>query len=202
MVGQEGLKTVLVDMDGVMADFDSAAVKSVPLHLIVPRAHFYVAEDYAPELHPQIEATYNAPGFFENLKPMPGLLEAWQGMLDWGYNPRVASAPLSTNETSVSGKIQWLNRILVPEFGPNIVEQAIFDKEKWKYPGIALLDDRPNIPRGRDGKDEASWEHILFGWPHMEVVPEAGTNLRLKNWHNKELLASLLNNIVANTGIP
>lgn len=156
-------RTVLIDMDGVMADFDSAATADLPHGETVNRLNFYVAQDYPAETRPLIEALYNAPGFFENLEPMPGMMEAWQELLDSGYYPRVASAPLSSNPTAIEGKIKWLDRIMVSEFGPNVVSDAIIDKNKWKYRGLALLDDRPDVSRGPNGHSIAEWEHVLFG---------------------------------------
>lgn len=191
----EQQRIVLVDMDGVMADFDSGALANVPSHLITPRNQFYVAHDYADELRLAIKATYETPGFFETLKPMPGLLEAWQMMLDNGYTPRVASAPLSSNRTSVEGKIKWLDRVMVPEFGSKVVEDAIIDADKWKYDGIALIDDRPDVPKGINGQNTAKWEHVLFGWSHLDVVPLATAAFRLLDWRNTTELIKTLNTI-------
>lgn len=179
-------------MDGVMADFDSAATAHLLPEQIVPRAEFYIARDYPIEMRPSIEAIYNAPGFFEELQPMPDMLEGWQKLIDAGYDPQVASAPLSTNRTAVEGKIKWLDRVMVPEFGASVVEKAIIDSNKWKYDGLALIDDRPAVPREPEGNNHATWQHILFGWPHLETVPMATTAFRLLRWENiDDLLATL-----------
>lgn len=188
-------EVVLVDMDGVMADFDGAAVANIPEHLIVPRDNFYVAYDYPEAMRPSIEAVYNAPGFFENLEVMPGLHEAWRAMLDNGYDPRVASAPLSSNPTAIEGKVKWLDRVMVPEFGVRVVEEAIIDKNKWKHSGLALIDDRPDVPRGLDGADVATWEHILFGWHHLGPVPMATAAFRLLDWYDIDGLLTTLDSI-------
>lgn len=185
-------RTVLIDMDGVMADFDTAALANVPQEQIVERSEFYVAKDYPIKLQPTIEAAYNTPGFFENLTPMPGLFKAWQSLIDNGYRPQVASSPLSSNPTAIEGKIKWLDRVMVPEFGARVVDDAIIDKNKWKYSGIALIDDRPSVPRGPEGKDFAEWQHILFGWEHKATIPLATTALRLLNWHDTKHLIELL----------
>lgn len=185
-------RTILIDMDSVMADFDGAATAHLPPEQRVPKNDFYVARDYPPAISQTIEAVYKAPGFFENLQPMPGLLEGWQALLDAGYAPRVASAPLSSNPTAIEGKIKWLDRIMVPKFGGSIVEEAIIDKEKWRYSGLALIDDRPNIPRGPNNQNNAEWEHILFGWQHRPYMPLAGTAFRLLSWHDTAHLLETL----------
>lgn len=191
----EKQNTVLVDMDGVMANFDDAALADIPRELIVPRTQFYVAHDYPEEIRPDIEAVYNSPEFFENLAPMPGLHEAWQVMIDHGYSPQVASSPLSSNKSAIEGKIKWLDKIMAPEFGPSIVEHAIIDKDKWKYSGLALIDDRPEVPRGVGGANMAEWQHILFGWPHLTTVPMATVAFRLLNWHDTTTLIQTLDTI-------
>ena len=188
-------RTVWVDMDGTMFDFDNAAIINVPKHLRVERKGFYVAEDYPDSMRQQIEDIYNRPGFFEELEPMPDLMEAWQTMIDSGYQPKVLSAPLTSNPTSIKGKLISLEKHMVPEFGTSVVEQAVFDKRKWKYPGLVLIDDRPNILRGENGDNTAEWEHILFGWRHQQTVAMANTAFRLLGWDETDKLINMLDEI-------
>lgn len=191
-------RIVLVDMDGVIANFDKAALENVPPELVVERRHFYIKEDYPDDIKPIIEEAYNAPGFFEDLEPMPGLHEGWQTMIDNDYSPRITSAPLSSNPTSVEGKIKWLNRVMVPEFGHEVVDNAIIDKEKWKYDGLALIDDRPSVAKlSPGGGTKAEWEHVLFGWPHLQRVPLATAAFRLLSWNDNNLIP-ILNEIEQN----
>ena len=188
---------VLVDMDGVMADFDSAALATVAKNLVVPRGHFYVTDDYPEHMQPRLEAIYNEPGFFETLEPMPNLFEGWQTLIDNGYHPQVASSPMRSNPTCTEDKIRWLDRVMVPQFGPQVVEEAIIDKNKWKYNGLVLVDDRPDVPRGPNGQQVATWEHVLFGWEHLSLsdVPMAAAALRLTSWGNIDQLLYNLHKI-------
>ena len=188
-------KTVLVDMDVVMADFDRVALSEVPQDLIVPRSQFYVAHDYPEDLRPSIEAVYNSPEFFENLDVIESVHEGWQAMLDNGYSPRVASAPLRSNKNSIEGKIKWLDRVMVPHFGVSVVEEAIIDKKKWKYSALAIIDDNPVINKGMNGTESADWEHILFGWSHLATVPMATAAFRLLSWHDTDKLIQTLDTI-------
>ncbi len=191
----ERQRTILVDMDGVMADFDSAALVGMPRNLIVPRSQFYIAHDYPENLRPSIEAAYNSPKFFENLDALQGIHKGWQAMLDNGYLPRVASAPLESNRNAIEGKIKWLDRVMVPEFGVSVVEDAIIDKDKWKYSALAIIDDNPVIRKGIDGAESAEWEHVLFGWPHLTTVPMAKAAFRLLDWQDTDQLIQTLDAI-------
>lgn len=183
---------ILVDMDDVMADFYTAALTSLPIHVRRPRTEFYVERNYPNEFHSKIEKTYLTPGFFKNLAPIPGLHEGWQKLIDNGYAPRVASSPVALNTTCVKDKLAWLERVMVPDFGPSITQQATIDADKWKYPAIALFDDRPSVPRGLYGADTAQWQHILFGWENLPIVPLADTAFRLINWNDIDTLLPVL----------
>lgn len=198
----EALNTVYIDMDGTMFDFDSAALADIPADELVPRQNFYVAKDYPKHHSPAIEARYNAPEFFGSLQPLPGVIEAWQFLLDQGYYPRVLSAPLSSNPYSVPGKIESLRTHFVPEFGQSVVDEAIFDKNKFRYPGLALIDDRPDVQLTSAERERAEWEHILFGWPHLETVPLATTAFRLLRWGDTEHLLAMLEKIKARRSSP
>lgn len=67
-------KTVLVDMDGLMVDFDTAALLNVSKKDRLERRSYHVADSYSAEQAQLIKNTYKAPGFFESLEVMSGLL--------------------------------------------------------------------------------------------------------------------------------
>lgn len=188
-------RVVYIDMDGVMFDFDAAAVAGIPEDQRVVRSSFYITQDYPEAVRAGIRAVCDAPGFFENLSLIPGVIEAWRTLLAHGYHPRVLSAPLGSNPTSVKGKIESLRRHLVPEFGQSVIDEAIFDREKWRYPGLAIIDDRPDIVLGDDSGGVANWEHILFGWPNLETVPNTKARYRLTSWENIDTLIATLDEI-------
>jgi 5'(3')-deoxyribonucleotidase len=187
--------TVLVDMDNVLADFDTAAVAHLEPEEIVEREQFYVAKDYPPEIAASIVEAYAKEYFFSNLDELPGSMDGWQAMLDNGLLPRIASAVPEVSKTGAKDKISWLNKKMVPRFGSTVVSEAIFDRNKWKYDAIVILDDNPQIAKGPDGTNLASWEHILFGWPNKSEVPMAQTAFRLIDWSDPDRLITMIDEI-------
>lgn len=188
-------KTVYYDMDNTIVDFDSSALRHIPVEERLVRQEFYVAHDYPEEMRPGIEAVYNDPEFFENLPLYDGVIETWDLQLRNGYYPQILSAPLTSNPRSVEGKILNLRRTLVPVFGKRVVDEAIFDSDKWRHEGLALNDDRKDIPRGPNGLRLAAWEHILFGWPHVPGETLGGTAFRLLDYSRPEAMLELVQRI-------
>ena len=157
--------TVLVDMDGVLADFDRANNEIVRTHfpdmpIIDNRREFYFKDSYAdhPEVVEKIENDCRLPGFIRNFQPIDNALEGWKRILTAGYIPRVCSSPLENHPTIINEKKAWLEEYFVPTFGSWVVDTAIFNRDKSGYQAIAIIDDRPTLR----GMEKAVWQHILF----------------------------------------
>lgn len=179
--GSEHNKTVLVDMDGVLADFDGLVLERLPRSIArVARMNFYIAQDY-PEHNERVREITSHPDFFRQLPVIDGALDGWEKMLDLGYDPRICSAPLSENKFSVEGKLSWLREIFVPKFGEQVVRRAIIDKQKYKYHGRVLIDDRPQVDTGGG---LATWRHVVFDKPYNE---NSTADFRLMHWYDNEL---------------
>ncbi|XP_004090543.2 5'(3')-deoxyribonucleotidase, cytosolic type isoform X3 [Nomascus leucogenys] len=81
---------VLVDMDGVLADFEAGLLRGFrrrfPEEPHVPleqRRGFLAREQYRalrPDLADKVASVYEAPGFFLDLEPIPGALDAVREM--------------------------------------------------------------------------------------------------------------------------
>jgi 5'-nucleotidase len=175
---------VLVDMDGVLFDFDKSALSILPASVLrVPRKNFYVADDY-PDHAALIKERCAEPDFFEELELIDGALDGWERMLEAGFNPQICSSPLSSNRNAIEGKIKALDKHFVPRFGAQVVERAIIDKQKYKYPGAILLDDRPDVE-----KRDATWQHVVFDRPYNQLSTAA---LRLMGWYDPLLEEKLM----------
>ncbi|WP_182263414.1 5' nucleotidase, NT5C type [Rhodococcus sp. UFZ-B548] len=121
-------KTVLIDMDGVLANFDHAVLQGLSAHTeLVDRQNFYIAKDY-PNHKEQVRSIMSHPEFFFELPLIEGALEGWAALLELGYEPRICSAPLMMNPKSQEGKLAWLATHLAPTFGHSVVDMAIIDR--------------------------------------------------------------------------
>lgn len=179
---------VLVDMDGVLADFDTAFHETVreeyPHVLMIDPLpeppSFYASQAYPGEYQSALRSISNAEGFFARLPVIPGALEGWQRIIDEGFQPQICSSPIRSNPYSKAEKLGWLEEHMAPVFGSWVVETAIITNEKFRYDGVALIDDRPDMPNAAI----APWQHVLFDQPCNRYVE---TDMRLLGWSDPNL---------------
>jgi len=173
---------VLVDMDGVLAGFDEEVQACLderhPEIERQPRVNYYISDDY-PEHGLLVRAISNEPGFFARLPLISNAKKGLQRIIDLGYEPQICSAPLTANPTCKAEKLQWLERVIVPHFGRQILETAAITKNKHAVPGLALIDDRLALA----GTSEAEWTQIIFDQPWNQGQP----GFRLHGWLDKNL---------------
>jgi 5'-nucleotidase len=181
----ETLKPVaLIDMDGVQANFDAIILERIGeryphIPILDTRTNFYISEDY-PDHRDTIRSLSDEEGFFDCLPLVEDTIAGFHRVIEYGFHPRICSAPISTNPFSKAEKLGWLTRHLVPEFGPRIVEEAIIDKRKYLYDGVVLIDDRSGI----DGQERAPWKHVVFDRPYNQ---DSTAPFRLHGWLDPNL---------------
>lgn len=159
---------LLVDMDGVIADFEKgffdAWTAKYPNKMRIPleqRITFHVEEQYPAELKPLARAVYEQKGFFASLAPISGGLDALNELAIHN-EVFICTSPISTYQHCVPEKYEWVEKHL----GKDWVKKIIVTKDKTVVRGNFLIDDRPKI----DGLDNPSWEHILYDQPYNRSV--------------------------------
>ncbi|XP_044794489.1 5'(3')-deoxyribonucleotidase, cytosolic type isoform X2 [Bubalus bubalis] len=208
---------VLVDMDGVLADFEAGLLRGflqrfpgephVPLE---ERRGFFANEQYRalrPDLAvgrgwtgrvrregsgepgphrtsgdggplpwDKVASVYEAPGFFLDLEPIPGALEAMREMNDMqDTQVFICTSPLMKYDHCVQEKYRWVEKHL----GPQFVERIILTRDKTMISGDLLIDDKEVI----QGHEESpSWEHILFTCCHNQHLALPPPRRRLRSW--------------------
>ncbi len=184
-------KRVLVDMDGVLFDFDGEVNRRMnarhpeirPLELESP--NFYTAKNYPEEHQGKVWAISNEPGFITELPLVPDALTGWERLLDAGYSPQICSTllPQEYAPHCKEEKVAALEEHFVPRFGAWVVKTALFTPNKHLALGVALIDDKPAPIKH---SDEAVWEHIIFD-RKCNQTPESEGYLRLRGWADPDL---------------
>lgn len=127
---------VLVDMDGVMCDFDASREK-------------WLAEDF----NRNKEDFENVSNLFENLQPMPGAIEAFKRLYE-EYDPFLVSTAPWDNPSGYTGKRIWVENYL----GNIGKKRLILTHDKSLIKGDILIDDRL-----KNGVIGFKGYHIRFG---------------------------------------
>ena len=160
---------ILVDQDDVVADFDGGFLnkwrEKYPDEFFVPldrRKSFYTREDYPPHLRDKVENIYLAPGFYENIPPMPGAFAALAEMAALGHEVWICTAPLTKYENCVLEKFRWVDKHL----GRNFTKKILLVNDKTFVRGDILIDDKPEIK----GLFTPVWEHVVYDQPHNRHI--------------------------------
>lgn len=176
---------ILVDMDGVISDFDGEFLKRWrerhPEKFYIPmeeRTAFYVKDQYPEELKPLVAEILLEPGFFRDMMPMDGAKEALFEMEEMGIDVFICTSPLSTYRNCVLEKYEWVEKYI----GTNWVNRIILTKDKTLIKADYLMDDKPEIT---GVENPPGWEHIIYDRPYNR-----GVNKRRLTWKNwKDVLS-------------
>lgn len=162
-------RTILIDMDGVLCDYTKAHIAKVAERLpqlapfIDDAALLWRSEEGFPEEHRDaIESLVLEPGFFANLEPIEGALDAVRALHDLGHDVRICTAPKKIHTHCVPEKYAWIQKHLGQEF----VERMIMTRDKTLAQGDFLIDDKPEVT----GVVTPRWEHLVFDRPYNKHV--------------------------------
>lgn len=147
-------KVLYIDMDDVMCDFTGSY-----------RSYRHT--------HPHVAFPQSIPGFFVNLKPIEGAIEAVRKLRECGnFDVYVLTAPSTRNPLSYMEKRIWIEN----QFGYEFTHNLIICANKGLLRGDFLIDDNFE---GK-GQEHFSGELIHFGsnrFPTWERV----LNMLVKN---------------------
>ena len=171
---------LLIDMDGVLSDFDGEFFKRWrerhPEKFFVPleeRTTFYVKEQYPDELKPLISEIVWGPGFFRDMTPIDGGKEALTEMRSMGHELFICTSPLATYKNCVLEKFEWVENHL----GSYWTKRIILTKDKTLIKADYIIDDKPEIT---GVESVPGWEHILYDRPYNRDVNKK--RLTWENW--------------------
>jgi 5'-nucleotidase len=156
---------VLVDMDGVLADFERGFERAwndhfpnVPRTVAAPARGWKIIDRLVRRLGPLVKDVVHAPGFFAGLPPLPGALVGVREMRRALPDLWICTRPQVRYENCVPEKYAWVQRHLGREWTRRIVvvrDKTIVDAD-W------LIDDDPTLARAID----ARWRLVLFDAPY------------------------------------
>lgn len=171
---------ILVDMDGVIADWGNAygesldafgdAAAGIPRH--AEQRSFNLNEGRTDEEKALIAAVMIEEGFYSRLRPIPGAKTALKAMLAAGHDVRICTSPWVSNPTCASDKLNWVAK----HYGTHWAQRVIITTDKTLVRGDVLIDDKPAVTGGVDPE----WVHVLFDQPYNRDVDRP----RILAWGN------------------
>lgn len=177
------MSVILVDMDGVIADWGHAYGESLDAHgeiaALIPRhkdqRSFDLHAGRTPDEIEIIRSVMVEEGFYQRLRPIPGAKQALKAMVKTGHDVRIVTSPWVSNPTCASDKLNWI----VKHYGSHWGARVVITSDKTIVRGDYLIDDKPDI----SGSQEPTWEHIYFHQPYNADRPE---RRRIMNWNEWE----------------
>src|SRR5947209_2254042 len=110
---------ILVDMDGVLADFEGYFLQQwqdqhpeKPFVALPERTTFYIRENYPAEFSDLVHGIMCAPKFYRSLEPIPGAVEAVREMRQIGLEVFICTSPLEQYQNCVLEKFEWIDEHL------------------------------------------------------------------------------------------
>ncbi|XP_075996143.1 5'(3')-deoxyribonucleotidase, mitochondrial [Genypterus blacodes] len=179
---------VLVDMDGVLADFEGGFLEKYrarypdePFISLQDRRGFWVSAQYGAlrsGLCEKAISIWESKGFFLELEPLPGAVEAVKEMAAMdNTDVFLCTSPINKYQYCLYEKSAWVEKHL----GHSFLERVILTRDKTVISGNLLIDDKPDI-LGVEPKP--TWEHILFTTCHNRhlQLPTGSSHRRLLSW--------------------
>jgi 5'-nucleotidase len=157
-------KIILVDMDGVIADFELGFLKSwqqnhpdLPYFALEQRKSFYVRDQYPQDQKQLVEKIYKSEGFYRNLPVISGSVQAFKE-LEKSCELFICTSPLSGNKFCIQEKTDWIGEHLGNEW----ISKMVITKDKTIVRGDVLIDDNPHVK----GILTPTWSLVTYKQPY------------------------------------
>jgi len=169
---------ILVDMDGVIAnwgaqydhDLDQIGEAAMWIPRTADQRTFDLNAGRSEAQQAVIAQVMARPGFYRELEPFPGAVEALKTMLAAGHEVEIVSSNWPDNPSCADDKIAWVREHL----GKDWVRRVTLTHDKAAVRGDILIDDRPDIP----GAEHTEWVQVLFDQPYNQHVD----TFRILDW--------------------
>ncbi len=185
-------KILLVDMDGVMARYDKRYLEratEIGLERLDPEdvTNFYTEEIFKPEDRERLYDLSLEKGFFRNLEPYPGCIEALNELFD---HPQlrvfICTAPKIKFDNCVGEKYEWVREHL----GERFIKRMMVTRDKTIAYGDYLIDDKPQLS---GALKRPVWQQIYHDRPYNRVEHGGNPETPRFSWENwREELGAIL----------
>lgn len=193
---------VLVDMDGVLADFEKSLLniyqQEAPHLPVLPsylRKGLCIDQQYDeffqqdwPTAGDKLRQIMMREHFFRDLPPIPEAVNKIHCLLDNpNYDVSICTAPLTHNAFCTSEKLEWIEKF----FGKRFHRKVIMTNDKTLINADFLLDDKEFIT---GAMENPSFTHILVRQRHNQHVTVHDRENILEDWNRlDDLLEDLIN---------
>lgn len=127
LVLQVAPPVVLLDMDGALIDWDAKFLKVWAERAPLDRSKSYFMENCVPEdFRKEAMDIFLSSGFFEDLEPMEGALQAIHEMEEEGLKLYICSAPVKASMYCAQEKLNWIANTL----GERWLDKTILCQDK------------------------------------------------------------------------
>lgn len=120
-----------------------------------------------------VDEIFNASGFYRNLAPIEGAVEAVKLTVERGHTVNIVTTPWWANPSCLQDKSDWV----AEHFGEEYRSYIFFGGDKTMWRGDYLIDDKPEIHGLYEG--DKSWTQIMFTQPYNTEVKSF---YRLDSW--------------------
>ena len=173
---------ILLDMDGVLVDWDAGFVKAWGGLSPIDRRKSYAMEDCVPpEYRERAVEVFHRRRFFAELPPRAGAVDAVRRMVGVGLRVYFCTAPVLTSEWCASEKYEWIIR----HFGQSAAVRIIMTSDKTAVRGDVLIDNKPRIT----GAHVPHWQHIIFDAPYNRAAVDRTRLMAWDRWEDAVVAA-------------
>lgn len=158
-------KTILVDMDGVVADWVqgvyelcSMAAPELDFSALLSQTEWEMRDVLDPLALAVYDRVKTDPRLYSILMPYEGVIDAVFEMESAGHTVFFCSTPSSDNLLSASAKYSWIGET----YGLDFREKTILTHDKTAVRGDYLFDDKPSI----HGKFTPEWVQVVVDRPY------------------------------------